>query len=502
MRSFILHHTLLFSVAGLMIVGAGFMAWQVLHANPLAGLITATVSRGTVEQIISVSGLTNAANTAELAFPTPGVVSKVYVKEGDTVKAGDILATLGAESLVAQRKSAEADVLVAKANLAELLSGDTAENRTVRTTTVANATAEVARIKTTGETLVTNARRALLSNALVARATNPENHATAPIVSGTYHCDTEGTYVITIYPSNTLSGYSMRYTGLETGSAALSADQALPLGSCGLFLQITKNESYANSLWTIDIPNHTAATYLTYKNAFDTARNNADVANAAAKDALALATDQVTAANATPRSEAITRAEAQVTKSLAVIAQIDAALGDRVVRAPFAGTVTLVDILPGETAGTKPVFTVLATDNLELTARVPEIDITRVALQKPVRVLFDADRSKTHTGHVSYIAPLPTQIDGVAYFEVKITLDTTPTWLRGGLNADIDIITDSKENILRVPKRYVTTQGDSSIIRTVSGTTVASTTVTKLFEGNDGYTAIDGVSEGTVVVTP
>jgi multidrug efflux pump subunit AcrA (membrane-fusion protein) len=502
MRSFILHHTLLFSVAGLMILGAGFMAWQVLHANPLAGLVTATVSRGTVEQIISVSGVTKAANTAELAFPTPGVVSKVYVKEGNKVAAGDILATLGAESLVAQRQSAEADVQVARANLAELLAGDTSENRTVRTTTIANATAEVARVKATGETQIANARRALLSNALALRAVNPENHATAPIVSGTYHCDKEGVYTITIYPSNTLSGYSMRYSGLETGSATLSSDQALPLGDCGLLLQITKGQSYANSDWTIDIPNHTATTYLTYKNALDATINTANAANASAQEALTLTTDQATAANATPRSEAVTRAEAQVTKSTAVVAQIDAALGDRVVRAPFAGTVTLVDILPGETAGAKPVFTVLATDNLELTARVPEIDVTHVALEEPVRVLFDADRSETHTGHVTYIAPLPIQIDGVAYFEVKITLDTTPTWLRGGLNADIDIITDSKENVLRVPKRYVTSAGDTSVIRTVSGTTIASTTVTKVFEGNDGYTAIDGVSEGTTVVTP
>lgn len=502
MRSFILHHTLLFSVAGLMIVGAGFMAWQVLNTSPLAGLVTTTVSRGTVEQIISVSGLTNAANTAELAFPTSGVVSKVYVKEGDVVKAGDILATLGAESLVAQRRSAEADVQVAKANLTELLSGDTTENRSVRTTTIANATAEVARVKATGETLVTNARRTLLSNSLATRAVNPENHATAPIVSGTYNCDKEGTYTIAIYPSNSLSGYSLRYSGLETGSTALSADQALPFGTCGLLLQITKGQSYANSDWTVTIPNHSASTYLTYKNALDTAINTTVTANASARDALTLTNDQSTAANATPRSEAVIRAEAQVTKSMAVVAQIDAALGDRVVRAPFSGSVTLVDILPGETAGTKPVFTVLATDNLELTARVPEIDVTRVRLQEPVRILFDADRSKTHTGHVSYVAPLPIQINGVAYFEVKIALDETPTWLRGGLNADIDIITDSKENVLRVPKRYVTTQGDTSTIRTVSGVTIASTTVTKVFEGNDGYTAIDGVSEGTTVVTP
>jgi multidrug efflux pump subunit AcrA (membrane-fusion protein) len=294
----------------------------------------------------------------------------------------------------------------------------------------------------------------------------------------------------------------MRYTGIENGSGTISPDQPLPMGSCGLFLKITDGGSYSNSIWNITIPNIDAPSYTANKNALDSAVTTAQAANETAAEALTLATEQTGAADAAPRSEAVDRAEAQVAKSSAQIAQIDAALGDRVIKSSFAGTVTLVDILPGETAGTKPVFTVLATNALELTARVPEIDITSVALGQPVRALFDADRSDIHAGKVSYIAPLPIQIDGVAYFEVKVTLDIIPTWLRGGLNADIDIITASKENVLRVPKRYVTTTDTTSAVRTIAGNTIATTTVTTIFEGNDGYVAIDGITEGTTVVTP
>jgi HlyD family secretion protein len=502
MRSFVLHHTIIFSIAGIMILGAAGMAWKVATTDPLAGLVTTTVTRGTVEQIVSVSGLTKAANAADLAFPTPGIVSKVYVYEGDKVETGDVLATLGAEALVAQRASAVADLRVAQANLQELLAGDTPDIRAVRSTTVTNASAQVARTKTAQALLVENAKRTLMSSGLAARALNPSEQAIPPTVSGTYHCSTEGSYQVTIYYSNTQSGYSMRYTGLESGSSAISPDQPLPLGTCGLSLKITAGESYSNSVWNIAIPNLDAPSYTANKNALDSAQTAAAAANEAAAQALTLAEQEATAAGAAPRSEAVDRAQAQVAKSTAQIAQIDAALGDRVVKAPFAGTVTLVDILPGETASTKPVFTVLATDNLELTARVPEIDITSVALGQPTRVLFDADRSQVYTGKVSYIAPLPIQIDGVAYFEVKVALDTIPAWLRGGLNADIDIITANKENVLRAPKRYVTTTANVSAVRTIAGNTISTTTVTAVFEGNDGFVALDGIAEGTTIVTP
>ena len=501
MRSFVLHHTFIISVAILIICGAGFMAWKVVTIDPLAGLVTATVTRGTVEQIVSVSGLTKAASTAELSFPTPGIVSKVYVHEGDAVQTGDVLATLGAEALVAERASAVADVRVAKANLQELLAGDTAGTRAVRSATALNATAEVARVKAAQTLLVENAKRILLSSGLAARADNPSEQAIPPTVSGTYRCGKETSYHITIYSSNAQSGYSFRYTGNETGSSVLSADQPLPLGTCGLLLKITAGEFYNNTVWNIAIPNTDAANYTANKNALEAALTTEQLANEAALQAQNLALQQQDADDAAPRSEAVDRAEAQVAKSTAQIAKIDAALGDRVVKAPFPGTITLVDILPGETASTKPVFTLLAAGSIELTARVPEIDITSIALQQPVRVLFDANRNLPLTGHVSYMAPLPIQIDGVAYFEVKLSLDTYPTWLRGGLNADIDIITGSKENVLRVPKRYVTTTGTTHALRTIIGTMLATTTVTTVFEGNDGFTAIEGAPEGTMVVT-
>ena len=103
MFSFVRQHKVITGSIVVAILIGGYFVLEKINRDPLAGLVTTTVERGTVESLVSVSGVTKARNTAELAFPTPGVVSKVYVREGDAVEAGTILATLGAEELVAAR---------------------------------------------------------------------------------------------------------------------------------------------------------------------------------------------------------------------------------------------------------------------------------------------------------------------------------------------------------------------------------------------------------------
>ena len=164
---------------------------------------------------------------------------------------------------------------------------------------------------------------------------------------------------------------------------------------------------------------------------------------------------------------------------------------------------TEVDIATGETAPTTPVITVLASDAFTLKARIPEIDITKLALGQKMNAVFDARSSETLTGEVTYISPIAKQIDGVAYFEITIELDTLPTWLRAGLNADIDIIIEQRKDVVRIPKRFVTTTADGTkSVLVPAGNRVATTTIEVLFTGNDSYYEIKGVDAGTTVIAP
>lgn len=502
MTLFVLRRPIISILLIAILIGGGVTTYKYLTEDPLAELVTTSVMKGDVTSTVSVSGVIESASTAELAFPTTGIVSKVYTRVGDKVQAGDVIATLGAEGLVATRASALAELALAAADRQQLVTGVRSEEQTITNTTVAIAEAELLRAKQSQAQAVENARRTLLNTAITARSINPKEETTPPIISGTYTCDKKGTYSFNVYASNAASGYSFTLTGLESGTFTVSTDQPVSFGTCGLFAKFSSGERYNNSNWIIDIPNVTSSLYTQNNNNYEKVQRDSDNAVAVANEAITLAKNKQQLENAVPRSEALTRANARVAQAEARVNEVTAQISDRSIIAPFAGIITVVDILVGETAGTKPIITLLGTDTFELKARIPEIDVTKIFSGQSAKVVFDAKREQPVDAIVSYIAPVPSQINGVAYFEIKLILNRQPDWVRSGFNADIDIITEKKIGVLVVPSRYVITKDTGTYVSVLTGTTIITTPVTLTLRGTDGLAAIQGVVEGTIVVSP
>lgn len=94
MKSFIQKYWKWIAVIVVSIVGIAL--WQQYSANQrsVASVSTAKVKRGTFIKSISSSGKTKADKSADLKFQTSGKLAWVGVKEGDMVKAGQVIATL------------------------------------------------------------------------------------------------------------------------------------------------------------------------------------------------------------------------------------------------------------------------------------------------------------------------------------------------------------------------------------------------------------------------
>ena len=471
--------------------------------NATDTMITDTARLGDVTQIVSVSGTIEAKNTASLAFPGAGTITEVFVDEGSQVTAGEVIATQATGQLVAERAQAVALLQSAEAQYAEALTGATDEERAVSLAGVSSAADNLEQTLETQSDAVANARRVLLSTDLEARAVDPDETATAPTITGSYTCAEEGTYTIAFYRSGAASQYSYSVTGLETFTTEAYTDQPAPFGDCGLFIQIADSVSYRASAWEITVPNTRSTSYVANKNAYEAARQTQSSAVTAAQNALTVAEEEAAVITTGVRSEVLTQRSAAVREAQARVAAIDARLGDRSIVAPFAGEVTNVSVIAGETANTEPVITLLAEDAFEVIARIPEIDVRKAAIGQTAYITFDASTDEKVAGTVTYISPLATQIDGVAYFETTIVLTDDPNWLRAGLNADIDIVTDTVTDTLRVPARYVRTLDDGSyVVRTLTGDILASTTVEVQFKGNDGFWAVTGIADGTTIVAP
>ncbi len=90
------------------------------------------------------------AGSIDLAFETEGVVKTVYVKRGQNVKFGDVLAAVNTSILEAQAKQISADIVLERARLTQFLAGITLEEVTLTESRISAA-----------QTAVDNARTAL-----------------------------------------------------------------------------------------------------------------------------------------------------------------------------------------------------------------------------------------------------------------------------------------------------------------------------------------------------
>ena len=78
---------------------------------------TAKVGRQDIRPIIVLSGNLEASWNADISPKADGRIDKLYVDEGDVVKAGSVIAELDMQELTAQVTQAEGNLLVAKAEL-------------------------------------------------------------------------------------------------------------------------------------------------------------------------------------------------------------------------------------------------------------------------------------------------------------------------------------------------------------------------------------------------
>lgn len=90
-----------------LIMAAGFGVWHFAHTSHSAPITyeTATVEKGTLVTSISGTGTITSGNNTAITTRSSGVVSKVYVTNGDTVKKGQKIADITLDDYAKERQT-------------------------------------------------------------------------------------------------------------------------------------------------------------------------------------------------------------------------------------------------------------------------------------------------------------------------------------------------------------------------------------------------------------
>lgn len=124
--------------------------------------------------------------------------------------------------------------------------------------------------------------------------------------------------------------------------------------------------------------------------------------------------------------------------------------------APFAGTVTEAQPLPGDqvTAGVAA-FRVDDLSSLLVDVDLSEVDINSVTVGQEVTVSFDAILGQEYAGQVIKVSQAGTVVGGVVNFTVTVELTNADEMVKPGMTAAVNIVVKEINDAVLVPNRAV-----------------------------------------------
>ncbi|OGO24113.1 MAG: hypothetical protein A2Z28_06205 [Chloroflexi bacterium RBG_16_51_9] len=405
------------------------------------------VERGDLSIKVSGSGTVEVSHEADLTFGTSGRIIKLFVKEGDDVSQGEIIAKLETDSL--ELALAQAMVTYAQTQLSV--------NQSALAVTQAQLAVTQAgiNVKSAEIALEQTIKTSSVSDIRIAQAdldTAKRNLA-------------DSLTILTAYIPGSV-GYNEYQKNVVLAQARVKAAQDRLDAMLGGF----SNDEVAVKQQQVTAAQQSLAAA---QQSLDIAKLSADFT----RQSLELA--------------GLSRDYAQKQLEKATLS------------APFAGTITSLPADEGDSVlPTTRIAHLVEPGRMELKIQVDEIDIPGVKIGQRAIVKVDALPDTLLAGKVSYITPLPKKEAGVTLFDVKIGLESANnTGLRAGMSASADIVITERNNILLVPDRVVkqNSQGKDILNVVVNGQTEEMVVVTGI---SDGFQTeiISGIKEGEIVV--
>jgi HlyD family secretion protein len=168
------------------------------------------------------------------------------------------------------------------------------------------------------------------------------------------------------------------------------------------------------------------------------------------------------------RPEEIRQAEAQVASAEGQLQVVQSHLADTVIRSPFAGVVTQKYATEGafvtpttsasSTSSATSTSIVAVAQNLEVLAKIAEVDIGQIRLGQPVEINVDAYPNQVFKGKVRLVSPEAVVDQNVTTFQVRVSILTGQRQLLSGMNADLTFLGQKVDSALVIPTVAIATQ--------------------------------------------
>lgn len=517
--------------------------------DPSEQYTTETVKRGDLTQTVSSTGKVESASETNLNFRVGGQLRNIYVKAGDSVTAGQLLANLSAAQAASAAAAARAAVAQAQADLAKVVAGARVEDLAVTQAKLEQAQADLASKKNALEQTSKENEQNILS--LKEQALNRASESVFlgsealedidEIINNASYEDQLKIYTFSYQTAtdsfdraqiswNALNsrvpGYSTRQTEAElvellnaTTVFLNDLDRALgdtfsllaKVAAGGSISQTSLdtfksdiNTDQTNTATKIAAVQTAKANLQTkgveYQNSLEQAESNVTKAKAALKVAQA----ELSLKLAGPLSYELDLARAKVNQAQANLQKALADLGDYSLRAPVDGLISKINFAKGEYVGTgAAVISEIGISNLEIKVDAPEADIAKIKTGQIASITLDAfTDNRELRGRVTFIDPAETIINDVVYYKVKVSFEQKEDEVKSGMTANVTILTKSRQNVLYIPSRAILEKNNSRFVRVLANGVKEEKEVTTGLRADEGLIEIlSGLTEGETAIT-
>lgn len=473
------------------------------------------VKRSNIIQEVSVTGKVEPVSSVDLAFERSAKIYSASVSVGDMVAQGQIIATLYNGDLLAQIDQADAALKSQQAKLDSLIKGTRFEEMAVESAKVESAKASLADAKSNLVDKIqdsyTKADDSIRNN-IDSFFSNPKS-ATPRL-----------TFVVSDQPlrdvveskryviEGNLKKWSSSLSGLSSESdlGVYSKEASVNLEIIKDFLDklsiLVNQLTPTSDLTQTSIDTYKSNTYSS-RTAINTSTSNLTAAGeklSNAISALDLAEKNYDLKNAGATSEEVNSQRALTDEAAANLKNAKAQYVKTILRSPINGVVTKMTAKTGEMATANAVIaSVISDGDFQMTANIPEADIAKVKIGDTARVTLDAYGSDMFfDASVSKIDPSETILEGVATYKTTFVFLKKDERVRSGMTANIDVLTDKKENVLTVPQRAVVSKGqEKSVLIDVGNLNPEERKIETGLRGTDGLIEIiSGLKEGDKIV--
>ena len=462
-------------------------------------VVTSPVSSGTVIANVTGSGSIAAAQSLDLAFQTSGTVTQVMVKEGDSVTAGQPLAQLDTRDLALQVASAQAALDSAKLKLGQTQQGDVQPAEiNAQQAAVASAQAQLRSAQAQLDALKNPSADKISSAQAAARQAeldlqSQRDNASASKTKAEQDLQ-RATEALTQAQSKYSSALQNWQYVQETGNDPITPTRTNAQGKAvANRLNDAQRQQYYDAFVQAEASMHSAETAVQQAQVtFDNARQSEPITIQQAETKLADAQAQL-AALQNPGKNDITQRQASVDQARAALAQAQANLAkltapgtesdvniqqssvaqaeqslkqaqlkldDATLKAPFAGVITTVNIVPGSSASAaSAALSLIDRSTLHVDLKLSENDVAKVSLGQQVDLTIDALKDWKEQGTVSYIAPAADSSNGVVTYAVRVSFPDSDDRVKVGMTANLMITTAKKDGVLLVPNSALLPKG-------------------------------------------